>query len=165
MKAIKLKATTRLDFEYEISNEREVRMYEKTKVYDLVFDGNSINADVCDQMIVEYKMARFEEVDCMMLATGLSGSGKTSTLMEKFSGLIFRTLRELWVPHLRIRTGQIDLVNNCVNDLSFADKPKVNGWSWFQLEAVEGSTCEEMISLFSSFIDRRDTKTTRNNHT
>jgi hypothetical protein len=165
IRAIRLKATKRLEFDFEIQNERELRMFNHTKTYDVLFDANKINDEICDQMLIDYQMALVENVDCMTLATGLSGTGKTLTCFDKDSGILFSTLEKLFTPGIKIRACQVDLVKNKVNDLSYEKEAIAKGWGWRHLEGMQASTYSEMKAILSSALSRRDTRQTKNNDT
>jgi phage head maturation protease len=138
-----------------------LRIFDKSKIYDFLHDDFEGNADIWNQMKIELKMSLLEKVDSLMIASGLSGAGKTYTLFNEANGIVFETLKEIYTPDIKVRVCEMNMATGQVHDLSLGHRPVSKNYAWSGIEEIpKTSNLDDLIIALVAALRRRATEKT-----
>ena len=170
-----------MEHDIQINHEKMLTMFGKSKEFDFLYDGSPENeAQIWEDIEAELAMSIQERASVIILATGLSGSGKSHT----FLNLVGETVKKVFRDDLEVRACEFRGVQG-ICDLSDATpkptstprprptptstpsfiKGKITGWSGVKKIKPLGDGYEGLMIAVSQALQRRSTNKTQNNDT
>ena len=86
------------------------------KSFTFFYDESKTNLDIWRDLNPEIRLSLEFFQSIMFISMGLSGSGKTHTLLKE-DGLVINTLKLLYPANLEIRVCEVDAETNKIRDL------------------------------------------------